>query len=61
MSIFQITKTNIISLLTYFIIFSFSKYDYKTVLLIQGVSIISTMFDISWFYYGTEIQALGKF
>lgn len=43
-----------ISLILFFGIFSFFNYDYKTVLLIQGVYIISGMLDISWFYYGLE-------
>ncbi len=46
--------TNFISLVTFYIIFGFASVDYKTILLIQGLSILSVMSDISWFYYGME-------
>lgn len=45
---------NCITLVTFYIIFGFANVDYKTILLIQGLSILSVMFDISWFYYGME-------
>ena len=35
-------------------IFGIANVDYKTILLIQGLSIFSVMFDVSWFYYGME-------
>lgn len=46
--------SNFIALVTFYIIFGFSNVDYKTILLIQGLSIFSVMFDVSWFYYGIE-------
>ena len=46
--------SNLISLITFYVIFSIANVDYKTILLIQGLSIFSVMFDVSWFYYGME-------
>ena len=47
--------SNFICLLAFYFIFNtVITPDYKTILLIQGLSIVSVMFDISWFYYGLE-------
>ena len=46
--------SNLISLITFYVIFGIANVDYKTILLIQGLSIFSVMFDVSWFYYGME-------
>ena len=46
--------SNLISLITFYVIFGIAYVDYKAVLLIQGLSIFSVMFDVSWFYYGME-------
>lgn len=46
--------SNLISLITFYVIFGIANVDYKAVLLIQGLSIFSVMFDVSWFYYGME-------
>jgi len=46
--------SNLICLIAFYTIFNFATVDYKTILLIQGLSIVSVMFDISWLYYGME-------
>ncbi len=46
--------SNLISLITFYVIFGVANVDYKVILLIQGLSIFSVMFDVSWFYYGME-------
>lgn len=46
--------SNFICLITFYLIFGLASTDYKTILLIQGLSIISVMFDVSWLFYGIE-------
>lgn len=44
----------IISIITYIAVVSQLKSDYYDVFLIQGIIVISSMFDICWFFFGIE-------
>lgn len=45
---------SIVMLVAYFIFMTFLKYDYKMIMIIQGIYILSVAFDINWFFFGIE-------
>ena len=44
----------IFSFFIYIIFFIFSKYDYKNILLLQSIFLLSSLFDINWLFFGLE-------
>ena len=54
-SIYGLQLFNSIVVILIFLIFLiFSKYEYKNIMYIQFIYLLSTMFDINWFYFGME-------
>lgn len=54
-SIYGLQLINSIIMIIIFLIFAyFAKYQYKNILMIQFIYIISAMLDINWFYFGME-------
>lgn len=54
-SIYGLQLFNSILIIILFLMFIiFSEYDYKTIMNIQFIYLVSTMFDINWFYFGME-------
>ncbi len=53
--IFLMQRCNLLLVLVvYLVSIAVSSFDYKLIYFIQGLTILSTMFDISWFYLGIE-------
>jgi O-antigen/teichoic acid export membrane protein len=55
---FEIYLMQMINLFTVGIIFLLfvyiTNFDYRNIMLIQGITLLSVMFDITWFFYGVE-------
>jgi len=51
--IIQFTLT-IIMILIYFILIVFFNNNYKVIMIIQGIYLLSVFFDVNWFFFGLE-------